>query len=174
VGNDEVRSWLKERLPDYMVPVVLIELTEFPVNANGKIDRNRLPKPELDLSRGKYVGPRNTVEQSLCAMWAEVLKLERVGIHDSFFDLGGHSLLATQVISRLPGTFGIELPLRALFEAPTVAELALKIHQRTAAKTTTTVSKVSGGQELSMEQMMASLDSLSEDEVELLLEENQS
>ena len=100
--------------------------------------------------------------------------LERVGIHDSFFDLGGHSLLATQVISRLPGTFGIELPLRALFEAPTVAELALKIHQRTAAKTTTTVSKVSGGQELSMEQMMASLDSLSEDEVELLLEENQS
>jgi amino acid adenylation domain-containing protein len=166
---NEVRAYLARRLPDHMVPGIIVELKEFPLNPNGKIDRKRLPKPDLQASRTDYVKPRNPVEESLCRMWCNVLKLNRVGVHDNFFDLGGHSLLATQLMSRLPGAFGVELPLRVLFEASTVAELAVEISEAKTAGATQAVPNVSVGKSLSMEQMLASLDSLSEDEVELLL-----
>lgn len=164
----EVRSYLKTRLPAYMVPGIVVELEEFPLHPNGKIDRKRLPKPDLDAVRKDYVGPRDPTEEALCELWKDVLKLDRVGIHDNFFDLGGHSLLATQMISRIPGAFGVELAVRVLFEGPTVPELAAKINE---CKTTptATLSNVSNAKTMSMEQMLASLDSLSEDEVELLL-----
>ena len=165
-----VRSWLKDRLPEYMVPAMVVELDEFPLNPSGKIDRKRLPIPELAIGHTEYVAPRNSTEQDLCAIWEDVLKLDRIGIHASFFDLGGHSLLATQMVSRIPRVFGVELPVRTLFEAPTIAELALKITEHTTAVSDATPAPAASvAKDLSLEQMLASLDSLSEDEVELLL-----
>ena len=122
----ELRSYLGDRLPEYMVPARYMLLESLPINPNGKVDRKRLPAPErvrLDLT-ASYVAPRNPVEERLAGIWAEVLGLAQVGIEDDFFDLGGHSLLATQVVSRVRKLFGAELSLRAMFEAPTVALMA--------------------------------------------------
>ena len=121
----ELRAHLKRSLPEYMVPSAYVVLEALPLTANGKIDRRALPAPEGDaIVRGEYVAPRTPTEEVLAAIWAEVLKLERVGIEDNFFELGGHSLLGTRVIARMREAFAVELPLRALFEAPTVGELA--------------------------------------------------
>ena len=124
--TQELRAFLKQQLPDYMVPSALVRLDAFPLTPNGKIDRAALPAPDWtrrDVVEA-YVAPRTAVEESIARIWADVLGLERVGVHDSFFGLGGHSLLATQVMSRIAGVFQVQLPLRALFEAPTVAELS--------------------------------------------------
>lgn len=123
--RQEFRSFLQSKLPDYMLPSSFVLLDALPLTSNGKVDRCALPAP--DSSRpdqsATFVAPRTPVEQQLADIWASVLKLERVGIHNNFFELGGHSLLATQIMSRLRETFGVELPLRTLFEAPTVADL---------------------------------------------------
>ena len=119
------REFLKERLPDYMIPTALVCLPALPLNQNGKIDRALLPDPEAYLaSSRRYVAPRNPKEEMLAGIWATILKRDRIGIHDNFFDLGGHSLLATQVMARVRSVFRVELPLRTLFEATTVAQLA--------------------------------------------------
>jgi amino acid adenylation domain-containing protein len=126
---DELRRFLKQKLPDYMVPGAFVFLETLPLTPNGKIDRRALPAPEFsrpDLEE-TFVAPRTAVEEQLADIWTGVFKLEQVGIRDNFFALGGHSLLATQVISRLRQAFGIDLPLRTLFEAPTVAELGSRI-----------------------------------------------
>jgi amino acid adenylation domain-containing protein/non-ribosomal peptide synthase protein (TIGR01720 family) len=127
-----LREFLKGKLPDYMVPSTFVLLEELPLTANGKVDRSRLPEPDKtrpDLEAA-FVAPRNAAEELVAAIWSEVLGVERVGVYDNFFDLGGHSLLATQVISRLRGTFQVELlPLRKLFESPTVAELVDSLAQ---------------------------------------------
>jgi len=124
----ELRSYLAERLPDYMLPSVFIPLEALPLTPNGKVDRRALPMPDTTQPRVEgYTSPRNPTEAAIAAIWAEVLGLEQVGVHDNFFELGGHSLLATQVISRLRNTFQLELPLRTLFEAPTVAGLAERL-----------------------------------------------
>jgi amino acid adenylation domain-containing protein len=172
--TNEVHAWLKKRLPDYMVPAIIVKMDEFPLSPNGKIDRQRLPKPDFDLIQRDYTGPTNAIERTLCAMWSDLLKLERVGIHDNFFDLGGHSLLATRMVSRLFSVFGIELPVRVLFGVPTVSEMARTIAAKqeeckAAAGIAASKPNVSVSKTLSAEQMLASLDSLSEDEVELLL-----
>jgi len=122
----ELRRFLKEQLPDYMVPSAFVMLEALPLTPNGKIDRRALPAPDSTgiESESIFVASRTPVEAALVGIWAEVLKLERVGIQDNFFDLGGHSLLATQVISRVRDAWGVEVPLRHLFEAPTVAGLA--------------------------------------------------
>ncbi|HEU0079849.1 MAG TPA: condensation domain-containing protein, partial [Longimicrobiaceae bacterium] len=124
VDADALRSHMRQGLPEYMVPSAFVVLDRLPLTANGKVDRKALPAPELASAEDGYVAPRTPVEEVLAGIWAEVLRLERVGVHDSFFDLGGHSLLATRVVSRVRAVFATELPLRALFEGPTVAELA--------------------------------------------------
>ena len=131
VPPSELRSFLKGKLPEYMLPSAIVVLDRLPLSPNGKLDRKALPAPEYR-SEEAFVAPRTPNEQTLAAIWAEVLKLEKIGIHDNFFDLGGHSLLATQVISRVRKTFELDIPLRALFELPTVAELAKLIVQKQA------------------------------------------
>jgi acyl carrier protein len=106
-----------------------------PLTPNGKIDRRALPAPEDDaVIRGEYVAPRNPTEEILASIWTDLLKLERVGVHDNFFELGGHSLLAMRMIARIRDVFQIEFPIRALFEAPTIDEVALLIEQLTIEK----------------------------------------
>jgi amino acid adenylation domain-containing protein len=129
VQAGELRDFLKRKLPEYMVPSAFVFLGSLPLTPNGKVDRKALPAPDQgrpELGEG-YVVPRTPREELLAKTWAEVLQLEKVGVHDNFFDLGGHSLLATQVISRLRDAFHVDLPLRALFEHPTVAGLAERI-----------------------------------------------
>jgi acyl carrier protein len=121
-----LRSFLKERLPEQMIPSSFVVLDELPLLPNGKIDRRRLPAPDAvrpDLP-GVYVAPRTGVERSLAEVWADLLGVARVGIHDNFFELGGHSLLTTQLVSRVRELFQVELPLRQVFEHPTINGLA--------------------------------------------------
>ena len=124
-----LRPFLAARLPDYMVPAAFVELPALPLNPNGKIDRRALPAPQRQAA-GPGAAPRTPVEERLAGLWAELLRLDRVGVHDNFFELGGHSLLATQLVSRVRGAFQLELPLRVIFEAPTVADLAAWIERR--------------------------------------------
>ena len=126
-----VQSYLKEQLPDYMVPAVFIALEKFPLTSSGKINRKALPVPDESYlaSSAEYIEARNQTEALLVGIWREVLKRETVGVTDNFFDLGGHSLMATQVASRIREAFGVELPLQHIFETPTIGELALKIEQ---------------------------------------------
>jgi amino acid adenylation domain-containing protein len=123
VSAEELKSCLQQHLPDYMVPSAILFLPKIPLTANGKIDRQALPAPE-QVQAKIHVGPRNPTEETIAAIWTEVLRRDRISIDDNFFDLGGHSLMATQVISRLREHFRIELGIRALFEKPTVAGLA--------------------------------------------------
>jgi acyl carrier protein len=121
-----LRQWALERLPEYMIPTALEVLDALPLTPSGKVDRLGLPTPDwsrrpLDQT---YVAPRTPTEETLAELAAAVLGRERVGVQDNFFALGGHSLLATQLVARLRETFAIDLPLRSLFEAPTIAHLA--------------------------------------------------
>jgi amino acid adenylation domain-containing protein len=119
---------LGERLPDYMVPSAFVLLDALPLSPNGKVDRKALPAPEARAAlEGEQTAPRSPVEEVLCGVYAQVLGLEKIGIHTSFFDLGGHSLLATQAIARVRTAFQVDLPLTALFEAPSVAALASRV-----------------------------------------------
>lgn len=127
VSSEALRSWLKARLPDYMVPAAFVALKSIPLTANGKVDRPALPSPEQAGAERAYIPPRSISEERIAETWREVLKLGRVGVEDNFFDLGGHSLLLTQVASRLRKVFKRELPIRWLFEVPTVAGLAGRI-----------------------------------------------
>ncbi len=126
----ELRQFLKAKLPDYMLPNAIVILESLPLTPNGKVDRRALPAPDLHSERkDKYVAPRTPIEEMLAQIWAQVLKVEQVGIDDNFFELGGHSLLATQLVSRIRNIFKVELPLRELFAAATVSELARSIGQ---------------------------------------------
>ncbi|SHM78877.1 amino acid adenylation domain-containing protein [Duganella sacchari] len=122
-----LRAGLGKTLPEYMVPSHFVSLERFPLTGNGKVDRKALPAPDLSRSQADYVAPSGEVEIAVAAIWAEVLMVERVGLHDNFFSLGGHSLLATQVISRTRTRFNVNLPLRSLFESPTVGAIAALI-----------------------------------------------
>ncbi|HVS00196.1 MAG TPA: amino acid adenylation domain-containing protein, partial [Thermoanaerobaculia bacterium] len=126
---EALRQALRELLPEYMVPAAFVTLTALPLTPNGKVDRKALPAPEWQSAEESYRAPRTPFEEVLAGIWAELLKLDRVGTADHFFDLGGHSLLATQVMSRLRGVFGVEMPLRALFEAPMLADLAVRVEE---------------------------------------------
>jgi amino acid adenylation domain-containing protein len=125
----EFRAHLQKRLPEHMVPASIVVLEALPRTPNGKVDRRALPAP--DPLRGRVAvpaqAPRTQTERRLVAIWAEILNMERVSIADNFFELGGHSLLATQLISRIRSEFNNELPVRAIFEAPTIAALAAKL-----------------------------------------------
>jgi amino acid adenylation domain-containing protein len=130
-STHDLRSYVGQKLPDYMVPSAYVFLAALPLTPNGKLDRKALPapdqtRPELD---DAFIAPRTPIEETIAVIWSEILKLDRVGIHDNFFHLGGHSLLATQVVSRIRNTLEIELALRMLFEAPTIEGLAEKVEQ---------------------------------------------
>ncbi len=125
----DLRRFLQAKLPDYMVPAVFIALDTLPLNPNGKVDRRALPAPEPTAPGLDYVPPNTPAETTLAEIWAEILGVEQVGRHDNFFDMGGHSLLATQAISRMRQIFQIDLPLRTLFEYPTIETLAKEMAQ---------------------------------------------
>ncbi|HSD45774.1 MAG TPA: amino acid adenylation domain-containing protein, partial [Pyrinomonadaceae bacterium] len=152
VTTDDLRSTLREKLPDYMVPSFFVMLDELPITDNGKIDRQALPRPATEVD-DEPAKPRTPTEELLTNIWAEILRLRRARLHDNFFDLGGHSLLATQVISRVRETFKVELPLRALFENPTIAGLAQTVDaalQAEAAGTLTPIERVDRAGNLSL------------------------
>ena len=125
----ELRSFCVDRFPEYMIPSAFVVLKALPLTANGKIDYQALPTPEQTRPELEqlYIAPRSHLEQKLAAIWTEVLGLERIGINDNFFDLGGHSLLITQLLAKVRNTFDLELPLKDLFNAPTIADLAKKL-----------------------------------------------
>jgi len=125
----ELRPLLERRLPEYMVPAAVVVLDALPLNANGKVDRKALPAPRWSAAADGFAAARTPVEELVAAIWAELLGVGRVGVHDDFFALGGHSLLATQALSRVRRSFAVELPLARLFAAPTVAELAAAVEQ---------------------------------------------
>ena len=123
----ELRSFLKSKLPAYMLPAAFVVLDTLPLTVSGKVDRLALPPPHLNVTRETIpLAPTTSLEASLVELWVQLLGRE-VGIHDNFFELGGHSLLATQLVSRIRDRFGVELPLRSVFESPTIAQLAPKI-----------------------------------------------
>lgn len=135
VTANDLRSYLKDRLPDYMAPSAFAQLEALPLLPNGKLDRRALPALEigqLELA-GEYVAPRTPTEELLAGIWSRLLEVERVGAHDNFFELGGHSLMATRIASRIREAFKVELPLRAIFEQPTIAGLAECIERERAA-----------------------------------------
>lgn len=125
----DLRRFLKERLPEYMIPAVFMIVEAIPLTPNGKVNYRELPLPEISRSslEANLTAPRNPIEEILVQIWAEVLGIKQVGIHDNFFELGGHSLIATQLISRVRATLELEIPLRTIFEATTVADFAERI-----------------------------------------------
>ncbi|MBW4564790.1 MAG: amino acid adenylation domain-containing protein [Mojavia pulchra JT2-VF2] len=130
-ATDELRQYLRQKLPEYMIPSAFVILDSLPLTPNGKVNRRALPAPEntnAELVSG-FVAPRHPVEEVLAGIWTQVLGISQVSIYDNFFELGGHSLLATQVISRIRKTFGVDIPLQRLFEFPTIAKLAKNIQQ---------------------------------------------
>ena len=129
LGATELRAFLADRLPTVMIPSAFVFLSHLPLTPNGKLDRRALPEHEQGdaILEQPYIAPRTPIEALLAQMWADVLRVPRVGVDDDFFDLGGHSLRATQLIARARAAFGIELPLRAIFETPTVAGLSLTV-----------------------------------------------
>jgi amino acid adenylation domain-containing protein len=162
VNVTALRSHLAETLPSYMVPTAFVMLDALPLTANGKVDRKALPdpdetRPEIEES---FVAPRTASEEALTKIWGEILSLEQVGVFDNFFELGGHSLLATRVVSRVREEFQVEVPLRTLFEQPTIAGLASIISQHRVEK--------AGKAELA--DLLAELQDISDEEAERLLE----
>ena len=128
-GADDLRQFLRERLPEYMVASSFIVLDSFPLTVNGKVDRNALSafdhaQPD---QANQFVGPRTPVEEELARIWGKLFGLDRIGIHDNFFELGGHSLLLTRLASRIREAFDVEMPLQALFDNPTVARMSAAI-----------------------------------------------
>jgi acyl carrier protein len=135
----ELQRFLRHRMPDHMVPSAFVMLDKLPLTPIGKVDRRALPapdraRPEIEEA---FVPPRTPVEELLASIWREVLGLQQVGIHDDFFDLGGHSLIATQVLSRVRRAIQVDLPLRRLFQAPTIAQLAKAIEDAGGPRTET-------------------------------------
>jgi amino acid adenylation domain-containing protein len=147
----ELRDLLRARLPDYMVPAGFLQLPDLPLTPNGKLDRDALPAPDDSntLPDENYVSPRTVLEERLSLLVAELLGVDRVGINDNFFLIGGHSLFGTQLIARIRGNFGVDLPLRSIFESPTPAQLAQQIESL----------------------MVTQIDALTEDEVQHALEQ---
>jgi amino acid adenylation domain-containing protein len=159
-GSTELRVWLARTLPDYMIPSVFVGIPALPLTPSAKVDRRALAgmAPEREV-REAYAAPASPLEESLAGIWAAVLRVDRIGTRDNFFDLGGHSLLATQLLSRVRETFGVELPLRTFFEQPTVAAMARAVAE----------SRLAQADAGELERLFADLEGLSEEEAEALL-----
>ena len=147
---------LRDKLPEYMVPYTIVSLARLPLTSHGKIDRDALPAPIMNTIQDTIDGPMSAVEQVLAGIWGKLLGYEQIGIHQDFFALGGHSLLATQAISYVRETFQVEVPLLALFQAPSVAAFAELILRDPATR----------DQIESVAKLLGSLSELSEDELE--------
>ncbi|HEX2202006.1 MAG TPA: amino acid adenylation domain-containing protein [Longimicrobium sp.] len=152
----KLRAFLRDHLPEYMVPAAVVVMESFPLTENGKTDRRALPDPETPraASDADYVAPRTETEAALCGMWAELLRVERVGVEDNFFDLGGHSLLATVLVSRIREQMQLEVPLHRVFQTPTVAGLAGVVEELN---------------QKMLEKLLAELDGLSDEDAAALL-----
>ncbi|HSK74541.1 MAG TPA: non-ribosomal peptide synthetase, partial [Pyrinomonadaceae bacterium] len=183
VNSGELRSHIKSFLPEYMVPSAFVLMKEWKLTPNGKIDRKNLPAPEGAFlpAETEYIAPRTPLEQKLADIWANLLRQEQVGITDNFFDLGGHSLLATQVVSRIRDAFGKNIPLRLLFESPTIAGLAEQIADMNNSQdcedviqSVTAISEfpLSFAQQEELELLLAELENVSEEEAQMILEED--
>jgi acyl carrier protein len=168
-----LRGYLKEKLPDYMVPAAFVLIESLPLTASGKINRRALAAlvPGEVESVRQYEAPRDAQEEKLAGIWATVLRREQVGIRDNFFELGGHSLVATQLISRVRSAFEVELPLRHLFESPTVAELSSIIVQLQAELKTLSSSTITRHPRDDAAELLMNLDQLSDEDVDALLRE---
>ena len=157
----ELREFLEPTLPPYMIPSLFVALAEMPTTATGKINRRALPEP--DKSRPHlatpFVHPTTDIQQKLTAVWQEVLALDKIGVQDNFFELGGHSLAASRIIARIVKTFDLDLPLKALFESPTVAEMAEVITQNQSNKASQT----------NLERLLSELEAISDEEAEQTL-----
>jgi amino acid adenylation domain-containing protein/thioester reductase-like protein len=131
---EDLRRFLQQKLPDYMIPSAFLALQNFPLTANGKVDRKALPAPDKINAQIEqfFVAPRNSLEAQIAEIWSQVLRVEKVGIHHNFFTLGGHSLLMTQLISRMRDALGVELLIQEVFANPTVAELSVIVTQKLA------------------------------------------
>jgi acyl carrier protein len=166
----ELRRWLRNKLPEPMIPTTFVSLDSLPLTSHGKIDRRALPS-DYDAAglMAPYVAPRTETERQIAKIWSELLKLERVSVYDQFFDAGGHSLLAAQVISRIRRIFRVEVPLRALFEEPTVAGLAVAVQNAQAsgaeARPAIARPRVSSDREV----LLARLQELTDGELDALL-----
>ena len=158
-NSDEVRQYLKQRLPDHMVPSAIVVLRSFPTTVNGKVDRGALPHPEEIEKDRVMVAPQTSIEKELAGLWSELLNVADISVHDNFFDLGGHSLLATQLVSRMRRVFNKKLQLRTIFDSPTIAKLAPAIEGAAYADPA------------AMQTVLDSLDSLSDEEAKRLLRE---
>jgi hypothetical protein len=168
----ELRDQLRRELPEHMVPAVFVSLPEFPVTPNGKIDRNRLPAPDAVASeRAPHEPPEGDTERALARIWMEVLSVPAVGRHDRFFDLGGHSLLGMQVLARVRHEFDTEVPLRALFDDPTLAGLARAVEAARAAGHRARTPRIEPQRRPSdRAALLAQLQALSDEEVDRLLQ----
>ncbi|HKV12336.1 MAG TPA: amino acid adenylation domain-containing protein, partial [Thermoanaerobaculia bacterium] len=168
-----LRLWLRQALPEPMIPAAFVRLDELPLSAHGKVDRGRLPRPEAPLAR-EAVAPRTLLEASLARIWGELLRLDRVGVRDNFFELGGHSLLALQLAARIRQGVGVEVPVRTVFEQPTIEALA-EILERSPARPpgppepVLAASRRRGGRDLG--QLLSEVSSLSPEEVRRRLAE---
>ncbi|HYN21687.1 MAG TPA: amino acid adenylation domain-containing protein, partial [Thermoanaerobaculia bacterium] len=167
----ELREFLKRKAPAWLMPSAFVHLDHLPLTANGKVDRRALPVPDAGRVETGFVAPRNAREERLAALLGEVLGVERVGVHDDFFELGGYSLLATKVVSRIRDEFQVELPLRALFEAPSVAELAQRLEEpgNAVLPEEAPIQRLERGAD-DLEQLLSQLQGLGDEEVRALLE----
>jgi amino acid adenylation domain-containing protein len=166
----KLRDYLKERLPDYMIPSVFVSVAALPLTPSGKVNRRALPAPDQNESEAphEYLAPRTPVEVKLAEIWATILRRERVGVTDNFFELGGHSLVATQLISRLRSAFKVELPLRYLFDGPTIAELATAM-TRFQDKAETRPKAITRDTDRDAQELLTRIGQLTDEQVEALL-----
>jgi len=132
IASSELRSYLAQKLPEYMVPAAFVVLEKLPLSRNGKVDRKALPAPDLQAAAGRFVAPETLAEKVLAKIWGEALGLEQVGLHDNFFDLGGHSLLLLRVQPKLCGALKTSISIVEMFQYPTIRSLARHISQRSA------------------------------------------
>ncbi|HEY7415575.1 MAG TPA: non-ribosomal peptide synthetase, partial [Ktedonobacteraceae bacterium] len=160
-----LREYLRTRLPGYMIPSFYVSLAALPLSPNGKVDRRSLAMLSITpVADEEKIAPRNTLEEVVCALWSDVLGCERVGIYDNFFDLGGHSLSATRLVARLSKTFQVTLPLRRLFETPTVADICTALVEYEATP----------GRTVKIAALRKRVEALSEDDVRALLRAKKS
>ncbi len=161
--ENNLRAFVKARVPDHMIPAGFVVMDKLPVTPNGKVDYAALPLPDetsFDSSK-EFVAPRTPLEETLAQIWREILEISRLGIHDNFFELGGHSLLATQVVSRIRKTLNVDLPLRVIFDSPTIAGLATNVES---------MSQMEPDETEKLAQIVEQIDQLSINEIRVLLE----